>query len=136
MEFTQATTDLVNAVAACLPAEDWQPAFLDFELREVPDGFDSDYVGIVLLKDATGDLVQDQFQLDTVARQAAGTLYLQRKMKAEEANSGFVLRLEQSGTYRIDFKNRVKRMDGIWDAAEEGYADNYLSHYLREQAEG
>lgn len=135
MEFTQATTEFVTAVSACLPADGWQAAFLDFELREVPEGFDSDYVGILLLKGPSGGLAQDQFQLSREARQAAASLYLHRKTEAEDANSGFVLRLEHSGTYRIEFKERVKRLAGVWDAAEEGYAGNYLAHYLREKAE-
>lgn len=133
MEFSQAISELVQAISACLPTNGWQAAFLDYELREIPgEGFDSDYVGIALIRNAARELEQNQFQLNAEARQAAISLYRQRVIDAEEANCGFVLRLECSGKYRIDFKEKVKRLAGIWDAEAESYADNYLQHYLRE----
>lgn len=134
MDFTQAQTDVVRAVAGSFPAGDWQAAILDYEVREVSDGFDSDYVGIVLMRSADGTLTQEQFQLDRQARQACTQLYLQRKNEAGEDIAGFVLRIEQPGKFRFDFKDSLKRLEGVWDAENEGYLDNYLDNYKREKA--
>ena len=49
ISLTDTITDLLDAVVACLPRSRWQAALLDLELREMQDGFDTDYVGIVLL---------------------------------------------------------------------------------------
>lgn len=134
MDFTQAQIDVVKAAVATFPAGKWQAAILDYEIREMPDGFDSDYVGIVLMNDPSGGLVQEQFYLDRSAREASTALYLQRKRDAGEAIAGFVLRVEQPGAYRFDFKDKAKRLNGIWDAEGEQYLDNYLTHYQREKA--
>ncbi|MEL7106289.1 MAG: hypothetical protein AAGM21_10240 [Pseudomonadota bacterium] len=135
MDFTEATLAFVGAVTACLPSDGWQAALLDIELREVPEGFDSDYVGLVLVKGPAGALDQDQFALGPEARQAAMALYMQRKEAAAEDNAGFVLEIEPSGAYRLRFKQSVKRLNGIWDQAEEEFIDQYLKHYLRERSQ-
>lgn len=132
MTFTDTASGLVKAVVACLPVSGWQAALLDYELREMPDGFDSDYVGIVLIKGQDGGLTQDQFQLDHQARQAAMALYHDRQATAADKNAGFVIRIEHTGDYRIEFKDKIKRLAGFWDQQEEEYIDQYLQHYLRE----
>lgn len=134
MDFTQAQIEVVKAAAASFPSGEWQAAILDYEIREMADGFDSDYVGIVLLKSDDGALAQDQFYLDRTAREACTNLYMQRKREAGDEIAGFVLRIEQPGKYRFDFKDKAKRLDGVWDAEGEGYLDNYLDHYQREKA--
>lgn len=129
MDFTDAIDNLVRAVSACISFRDWQAVLLDLELREMPDGFDSDYVAIVLIAAADGQLTQDQIVLDAAARQAAMALHIQRKDAAEEHNAGLVLELDRSGAFHITFKEKVKRLAGVWDEAEESFIDNYLQHY-------
>jgi hypothetical protein len=136
MDFTQAQIDVVKAAVATFPAGEWQAAILDYEIREMPDGFDSDFVGIVLMKAPGGGLVQEQFYLDRPAREACTKLYLQRKREAGDDIAGFVLRVEMPGHYRFDFKDKAKRLNGVWDAEGEQYLDNYLTHYEREKAAG
>ncbi len=136
MDFTQAQTNVVRAVAGALPADAWQAVILDYEIREVSGGFDSDYVGIVLIPGNDGQLRQDQFQLDKAARDACTELYLQRKRGAGDMIAGFVLRIEQPGAFQFDFKDQIKRLDGVWDAEAEQYLDKYLEHYQREKAPG
>lgn len=135
MDFSEAINSLVTSVVSCLPATSWEAVLLDFELREMQDSFDSDYVGIVLVRTEPETLTQEQFYLDQDTRQAAMALYRQRSRDAKEANAGFVLRIQQSGGFTIDFKEKVKRLDGIWDQADEQYIDNYRDHYLRENSE-
>ncbi len=136
MDFTQAQIEVVRAVAGSFPAADWQAAILDYEIQQVSDGFDSDYVGVVLIRGSDGALTQDQFYLDRTAREACTQLFLQRKQDAGEDIAGFVLRIEHPGKYRFDFKDKAKRLEGLWDAEGEGYLDNYLEHYQREKAAG
>ena len=136
MDFLEAQMDVVKATVACLPDVPWQAAILDIELREFPDGFDTDHVGIVLKRGRDGGLEQDQFTLDRAARDSCVGLYRQRKDDAGEVIAGFVLRIEHPGLWRFDFKDRTRRLDGVWDAAAERYLETYLDHYLREKAAG
>ncbi len=133
MDFTQAQIEVVKAAVSSFPAGEWQAAILDYEIREMPDGFDSDFVGIVLLKNGEGKLGQDQFYLDRPAREACTNLYLQRKREAGEKIAGFVLKIEHPGKYRFDFKDSAKRLNGVWNSEGEEYLDNYLDHYQREK---
>ncbi len=136
MDFTQAQIGVVKAVIATFPGGEWQAAILDCEILEMPDGFDLDFTGIILMKDSAGHLVQDQFYLDAPARQDCCNLYLQRKRAAGDIIAGFQLRIQQPGTYRFTFKDKVKRLNGVWDAEAETYLDNYLAHYQRETSAG
>ena len=127
--------NVVRAIARCIGAvQRWQAAILDYEVMEVSDGYDSDYVGIVLLIADGGTLTQDQFQLDRDARQACVELCAAHKQGTIPSVAGFTLRLETTGSYRFDFKQEVKRLNGVWDAEAETYFDNYLTHYQREKS--
>ena len=134
MDFTQAQIEVVRTAIATFPTGDWQAALLDGEILEMPDGFDTDCCGVVLLQSGDGTLTQDQFYLDQAARHACVNLYLQRKNDAGDVIGGFVLRIDRSGRYRFEFNVEAKRLNGVWDAESADYRDNYLTHYLREQA--
>ncbi|MCJ2189065.1 hypothetical protein [Novosphingobium beihaiensis] len=135
MDFTACMEAVVRAVAQDFGTADWVHAIVDFEVLEQDGGFDTDYLALLIRKDAGGTLSREQFYLSQPAIDAAVALYCQRRDEAGETIGGFVLRIDHPGQFRFELRHEApRRLNGVWDKDWQDYLANYLDHYRREMA--
>lgn len=134
MDFTEAQTRLVQAIAGSAALGGWERLLANVEILEHADDFQLDYVCLAVVR-AGGDLATEQFELSPAAREAAVAFYRQRKDGAGETIGGFEAAIDADGRFRIAIDHDApKRINGEWDEAREGRLDHYLDHYKAELA--
>lgn len=136
MDFVEAQTEFVRQAVASVSQSSWERIFIDLEIREFDDGFDTDYVAVVIVV-REGRRAFDQFMLNRDARAAASALYQQRKDDAGETIGGFEVAIDPDGRYRFNINHgKPERLNGIWNQERQGWIDDYLSHYEQELQSG
>jgi hypothetical protein len=136
MDFTEAQTRLIKAIAGSADVGAWERLLANIEILEHADDFQIDYVCLAVVG-ADGDLATEQFALSQDAQDAAVAFYRQRKDEAGETIGGFEATIDSDGRFRIAIDHDApKRINGVWDEEREGRLDHYLDHYKAERAAG
>lgn len=132
-DLTTLYNECVKAVADSV-GDEWEHIVVNYELRHRSRSTEEDSVSLYIHK-VSGDYKLENFELSEAAEKGfhnlSDALYEQKGSRWGAST----LTIEKNGTYNFDFSYEPpKRLAGIYDKDSFDFYNNYLEHYLKENA--